>query len=644
MARFTFFYLLSLICITLCNSSCTQSEKQDKPKGGTSPVEQLFKKGEAFQAKRQYERAINEYKACIATDTTDASVAQSYSRIIASAMQQLMNCYQFNGDPEQCAQYFISLHDSASSIIRHYCQRDLLSISAYAFSRTERMKEAETLIIEALKLPNENYTPQLLYRDYAYAAAIFFSDPSRQDDVISWCKAALSQAQIDSSIQNTEWLKSLLATLYKRIGKVNEALELLEESLDEARKKRDLLSEANALVALSELYLYWELPEYANNSINSAIETNRRSATTNPMVSGQIYLLKSQSMYNLEKEDSAIYFLDKAKECCARLPYNSGMADIDYFYGSILARKHDSQSIQKGIEYLGRAAQQATTGIRAKAYYFLAQGYNNLHNDIQTNAMLDSMYNLLHQSNNVSYIRGANNFALKYYLSKNNSPQINRYAIALNDELEKTKTQQKQRRLIKSIVMLKTENEQKQLQIAHNELTKMRNTYIVCIVVFILVLIILAIVFFYKRRLYHVEKWLLEKRLDELSEKIELINQQKTQTEEQLAGLLANDTIRKSVEIDSPELSEKNGEEKFRFQFSQLYPNFLPNLKLRIPNIGRREELFCMLIALGQNSYQIEATLNIAHSSVNMARYRLRQKLGLNKDESLEDTIKGMTA
>lgn len=641
MSRFISICIL-LTCIILSNGACVQQE-QDQTKTSVFPsIKQRFERGKALQIQKEYEQAINEYKICIATDTTDEETAQSYSRIIADAMQQLMNCYQFKGEPEQCAQYFISLQDSASSIIRHYCLRDLLSISAYAFSRTERMAEAEALITKALNLPAKNYTPLLLYRDYAHAAAIFFCNPTRQEDVVSWCKAALKQTEIDPHIPNTEWIKALLATLYKRTGKVNEALELLEESLSEAQAKGDLLSESNSLVSLSELYLYWELPEYANNCIDAAIRTNKRSPTKNPMVTGQIYLLKSQSVYNLGKEDSAVYYLNKAKEYCNELPYNSGMADIDYFYGSILARKHDRESIQKGIKHLNRAARQATNGIRTKAFFFLAQGYNNLQDTAHTDAMLDSMYRLQHLSRNTSYIAEANNFALKYYISQGNNKKISQYAMALTEEIEKAKTQEKQKKLIESIVKLKTENEQKQLQIANEKLIQIHNTYITYAIISISILIILTITFFYKRRLYGVKRQLLEKKLNELSRKIEMMNRQKIKAEKQLAELLANVPIQKKRKIET-ELQEKSGEEKFRLQFSQLYPNFLPRLKKQIPNIGRKEELFCMLIALGQNSYQIESTLNIAHSSVNMARYRLRQKFGLDKSQSLEDTIKEMT-
>ncbi|MGL4491622.1 MAG: tetratricopeptide repeat protein, partial [Tannerellaceae bacterium] len=98
----------------------------------------------------------------------------------------------------------------------------------------------------------------------------------------------------------------------------------------------------------------------------------------------------------------------------------------------------------------------------------------------------------------------------------------------------------------------------------------------------------------------------------------------------------------KEIEAVTPGLLKEKGEPKFRQRFEQLHPRFLPALKERIPNIGRKEELLSMLIVLEQDNHQIAALMGIAHSSVNMARYRLRQKFGLDKEESLDDVIKSM--
>jgi FixJ family two-component response regulator len=86
----------------------------------------------------------------------------------------------------------------------------------------------------------------------------------------------------------------------------------------------------------------------------------------------------------------------------------------------------------------------------------------------------------------------------------------------------------------------------------------------------------------------------------------------------------------------------QKGEEEFRRRFNLLYPTFTKQLHDIAQNLSRKDELFCMLIALGQDSFQIELLLNIAHRSVIMARYRIRQKMQLDSDSNLDDIIKEM--
>jgi hypothetical protein len=49
-----------------------------------------------------------------------------------------------------------------------------------------------------------------------------------------------------------------------------------------------------------------------------------------------------------------------------------------------------------------------------------------------------------------------------------------------------------------------------------------------------------------------------------------------------------------------------------------------------------------MLIALDQSPEQMVDIMCIARSSLNMDRHRLRQKMGLERGESLEDFIKSL--
>lgn len=85
------------------------------------------------------------------------------------------------------------------------------------------------------------------------------------------------------------------------------------------------------------------------------------------------------------------------------------------------------------------------------------------------------------------------------------------------------------------------------------------------------------------------------------------------------------DTFRRDL---SPTLLSGEDEIHFRQPFAALYPNYLPVLRSRCPELTKSDELFCMLIMLNQSTDEAALTLGISRASVNPARSRIRKKLG----------------
>ncbi|MGL5703784.1 MAG: helix-turn-helix transcriptional regulator [Tannerellaceae bacterium] len=595
-----------------------------------------------MQKSQSYPEAIDAFKACLTFNSNDEDIQKQLEPIVVNAMIQMLNSYQSEGSPDDCIDYFYYLTENPPSLIQQYCMRDVFSLLGYALSRTERMSEAEELTLKALDMPIFNPTPQRLFRHYAYAAAVFFSNPDKQEDVIKWCNLAIEQANLSETPTSVQWITSMLGNLYKRTGKINEATDLLLQSVQEARKQKDLLGEANAYNALAELYLYWDLPQYANAYTTLAVQ-NVTHKHDNPMCAGVAYTTKGKVMKQLGYADSTFHFLEKADSCCKELPYNSGLVDIDFLWGAFIIKHSNTvDSITKGIEKLERVATQATPAHRAKAFHQLARGYFKLKQQQQGEAMLDSMYQLLNQSASPIYIEGAYTDALTHYIQKQEDQKIIQYATALLNEIDFRLDKQNAKKLAETIVKFQTEKKEQQLLLAQVELEN-KNLHIRLYLIAAFALIILTLAFFfYKRRMYLMRQQLMEQRLTAMLDNLEKVNQHSVQVEQQLSDILTEKDSRKEIEAVTPGLLKEKGEPKFRQRFEQLHPRFLPALKERIPNIGRKEELLSMLIVLEQDNHQIAALMGIAHSSVNMARYRLRQKFGLDKEESLDDVIKSM--
>ncbi|MDE6497832.1 MAG: hypothetical protein K2L21_04125 [Muribaculaceae bacterium] len=78
---------------------------------------------------------------------------------------------------------------------------------------------------------------------------------------------------------------------------------------------------------------------------------------------------------------------------------------------------------------------------------------------------------------------------------------------------------------------------------------------------------------------------------------------------------------------------------RFRHSFMALYPGFIERLKARCPGLTTGDENLCMLIRIGQTTDDIALALGISKASANSARYRIRKKMALAKDESLDELI-----
>ncbi|MBD5358170.1 MAG: hypothetical protein HDR88_14445 [Bacteroides sp.] len=86
--------------------------------------------------------------------------------------------------------------------------------------------------------------------------------------------------------------------------------------------------------------------------------------------------------------------------------------------------------------------------------------------------------------------------------------------------------------------------------------------------------------------------------------------------------------------------SEKITREYFFGAFEQLNPAFIPNLKQRCPDLPESLLQLACLIVTGIDNRHIAEILNIRAASVNQARWRLRTRLSIDKEMSLEEELR----
>lgn len=90
--------------------------------------------------------------------------------------------------------------------------------------------------------------------------------------------------------------------------------------------------------------------------------------------------------------------------------------------------------------------------------------------------------------------------------------------------------------------------------------------------------------------------------------------------------------IQNSIEEN---ISRDDDQKTFNKNFDIVYANYTQRLMELHPNLSASDKRLCCYIKMGLSSKEIAPLANISHKSVEMARYRLRKKIGLPPDASL---------
>ena len=119
----------------------------------------------------------------------------------------------------------------------------------------------------------------------------------------------------------------------------------------------------------------------------------------------------------------------------------------------------------------------------------------------------------------------------------------------------------------------------------------------------------------------------------------ETINQVKRQIHEQ-----KNNPDQKNLNaiVNRINLSQADDWQEFETRFVSLNKGFYDALKSKFPTLTPSDLKLCALLKLGFNSKELAGLLGLSVESTHTTRYRLRKKLGLSRQDNLEQYIADM--
>lgn len=616
-------FLIVAASVVLC--ACGNNRSYDQ--GELDRIKQMYAQAAGAQKAGDYDKALKLYDQLLHHRPTGKVCMDSLMPIVSKTITQTMNTMQSMGEPARCVEYLSRLKESDSLIVGNMCKRDISVVLAYAMSRTEKLKAAASEMDHAMSMTPQLPTHDRLFRDYAFATAVYFCLPERKDDVHRYGEKALVEiAQCDDK-SGESWLTAILAMAYTRAGDISNSISMFKQSYRNASMRNDSLGMANTLSLMSEILINWRLFGYANDFVSKAVELSRNVRGSNPKVSANILAQKALVMQRFGYADSAMMYLGEADKYAKDLPYNSGRSDIDLVRGDLLAK--NASTHKKGMDMLYNVVNKGTSGLRTKAFFILAQEHLQHGEIARGEAAMDSMISSISINTSPVLRNTMYEYVLDYYVTTDNRPKMLWIARELNKKnLSVVATSDMLKQHAESIVDLNLQDATGEIDWQELKAENHRNLTFLYIIAMAVVIVSVTSALMALFRLAMLRRKSCDQQLEALSYKMQIAPSDNVQS-------YSSGMSKSRISL----ADKRYGEKKFYSSFERLHPHFLPKLRSIAPTVTRCEELIAMLVALQVDRKQIESIMSMRRCKLAKTRYSLRRKIKLNPKDSLEYAI-----
>lgn len=621
--KYIHIFLIVAASVVLC--ACGNNRSYDQ--GELDRIKQMYAQAAKAQKAGDYDKALKLYDQLLHHRPTGKVCMDSLMPIVSKTITQTMNTMQSRGEPTRCVEYLSRLKESDSLIVGNMCKRDISVVLAYAMSRTEKLKAAASEMDHAMSMTPQLPTHDRLFRDYAFATAVYFCLPERKDDVHRYGEKALVEiAQCDDK-SGESWLTAILAMAYTRAGDISNSISMFKQSYRNASMRNDSLGMANTLSLMSEILINWRLFGYANDFVSKAVELSRNVRGSNPKVSANILAQKALVMQRFGYADSAMMYLGEADKYAKDLPYNSGRSDIDLVRGDLLAK--NASTHKKGMDMLYNVVNKGTSGLRTKAFFILAQEHLQHGEIARGEAAMDSMISSISINTSPVLRNTMYEYVLDYYVTTDNRPKMLWIARELNKKnLSVVATSDMLKQHAESIVDLNLQDATGEIDWQELKAENHRNLTFLYIIAMAVVIVSVTSALMALLRLTLLRRKSCDQQLEALSYKMQIAPSDNVQS-------YSSGMSKSRISL----ADKRYGEKKFYSSFERLHPHFLPKLRSIAPTVTRCEELIAMLVALQVDRKQIESIMSMRRSKLAKTRYSLRRKIKLNRKDSLEYAI-----
>lgn len=133
-------------------------------------------------------------------------------------------------------------------------------------------------------------------------------------------------------------------------------------------------------------------------------------------------------------------------------------------------------------------------------------------------------------------------------------------------------------------------------------------------------------------------KIMLDEYIQTMAEKNKLLEEFKTDMEG-LKSLYDKERIAKLEYLNKANILTDEDWNKFKQLFEQVHKDFLKRVKEKLPDLTQAEIRLVCLTKLSVGTKQMAGILGVSFDTIKKSRHRLRKKLGLSEEDSIDDIV-----
>ncbi|MFA5618786.1 MAG: LuxR C-terminal-related transcriptional regulator [Weeksellaceae bacterium] len=451
---------------------------------------------------------------------------------------------------------------------------------------------------------------------YDYARAKFLQGDYYDDtgNIVKAYKIWQEQLTYFRSISDYMYIANTLSRMGVVLAKINEnhrALSLLKEAnLYYEKANQTIFSRKNLLNISNTLYKFGEI-EMANNNLNSLINDSSVAADTAFLINVMLSLFSHSSTI----KDKEIY-AEKNYLLAKQFGNKDLIIKAGVNYVSFLSRQEDYNQSLKILNKLLKISAQLND----------IEGYRLIYGNKA------AIYTEKEQWDSAYYYTNLYHIYSDSILGADKVIEINK--IEAREAIRKIEQEKKESELKRKIILA------------------------ILFGVCCLSIAIISIIYFKKKKT-EMQKKLKEAENEQLEAQVNFKNRElasntlllteKNRVLEDLSKQLKELEFQGNIPAREEKLLRKKIEdhlktgnewEYFKLHFENVHPEFFSKLKLYFPMLSENDLRLCAYIRIGLEAKQIAQMLSVMPNTIKTSRYRLRKKLNLAGENSLENFLR----